>query len=302
MKNIVVILAVIAAGCSSVPAHDAPFAFSTEHFDVAAADPQQARRLAAHGEATWRLFADELGVSPPRARLVLVDGIGDGLYEPGRVIVDASADPGVLRHEIAHHFVAALLGSVPDWLNEGLAEYLQSVRVVEGRPVVSGLAAIHLDRILTGAQAPACRRRHADYTSSWWAVARLIEEGSGSLRERILALKGRTAPAGSAWRPPVRWEHELAETLATDRDGFARAAAARILARLGRLDALRDAVAGETSVGVRAVIAAELARAGEKQPLRDLLPEIECLHALALVSRSAGRGFDSVDDLRRWLE
>jgi hypothetical protein len=283
--------------------------FATEHFDVAAAgvDPDVARRIAAHAEQTWRLYATELEASPSRALLVLFPthahyaaaGVpADGLYLPGelaRILVPVDAGANVLRHEIAHHFGTAILGAQPEWINEGLAEYLENVRDLEGRPVISGLAPLRL------AGDGSHGHGHIDYAAAWRDVAYLIETGRGTLRERVDALPDRSDRAPADWRLPERWIAELRQSLLFDRDAATRIAAARALSDRGHVGALRESLETERIFGVRLAVSTELARAGEKGPLRELAPRIACPHALSIVSRSAGRGFDSVDELQEWL-
>ncbi len=308
MKTIVTtaILAAAALGCSTGVRIDPALervAFTTDHFDVAATgiDDDSARTVARHADELWRFYAAELDTTPLRALLVLVEGHGDGFYLPGRparIVVPIEAGANVLRHELAHHFAVALIGPQADWINEGVAEYLEQIRTIEGRTYVSGLAPHHLERVLRGERG-GHGHAHVDYSQAWWDVARILESGHGALRDRILALPSRDRVTTASI--PDRWHRELETLLVAGPSAPQRAQAAGALGLLGRRDALGEAFETEPVLPVRVLIAAELARHGDKGALRGLLAEIECRHGLDIVSRSAGRGFDSVGELDAWL-
>src|SRR5262249_15487543 len=102
----------------------------------------------------------------------------------------------VLLHELTHVFAGYALGSIPLWLNEGLAKYLESVVVEEGATVVGRpdrtTQALHghavtlptLDRLL-GADARTFY--HASTAASYYVAARgLVGTFMADQRDRFL--------------------------------------------------------------------------------------------------------------------
>ncbi len=192
------ILAVHGLGGCVLPSRFAPAAApvaSTEHVDasVTGAPASEGRRAAAILEEAWTPLARALGIRPERVEVhVYADraayraagGAGEGLYLPDerRIATFAPVDEHVLRHELAHHFAVGLVGVLPDWLNEGIAEYLEDPRPRAARPPAAG--AFPTGRFLY---------RPADYAHARDLVAWLVEAGEGTLAERLLALKRHAA-------------------------------------------------------------------------------------------------------------
>jgi hypothetical protein len=309
MRRITLLTAAAAAGCAAA---------------ARMADGDVAERGAAEAREAHELLAEALGISPVPARIAVYADRGSfvaatgepdarGLYRDGVVFTYAPVEPRVIRHEVGHHFATALLGGQPPWLAEGIAEVLEGARRIGGRARVPVVAPEHLERLLeTGAAfaAPSkSGRKHVDYASSWAAVASLLARGDGTLRERLERLGARrdAAPealapsAGELVRLAIGWKGELAELAAADFDPSIRASAARVLGRLGETGALRAAWETERWFPVQLAIAGALARNGEREALKALAPAVRCLHALAQVSRSAGRDFGTAEALRDWV-
>lgn len=53
-------------------------------------------------------------------------------------VVDVNNDQ-ILRHELTHHLVARLVGDVPRWVNEGIAEYLATASLDDGQARVGDI-------------------------------------------------------------------------------------------------------------------------------------------------------------------
>lgn len=88
-----------------------------------------------------------------------------------------------LRHEVAHGYLHAVIRNIPLWLDEGLAEYFEVPRGLNGlnRPHVRGMAS----RLAAGGWRPDLRRLESlstaaemsqlDYAESWAWVHFLLE-------------------------------------------------------------------------------------------------------------------------------
>jgi hypothetical protein len=287
----VLILAAAAAGCAT-PYDPAPTA-STAHFDVAGDDGGTLREA----EAAWALFEEALGVSPARAKLVVVrdqeefdrvagDAVGaQGVYVRGRILTFPQDDARVIRHEVAHHFAVALVGELAPALNEGIAEVLEGITRVDGRAHVPIVSAEHLDRLLSSGvvevKAEASQRHaHMDYAGAWALVAFALERETGTLAERLkaVAAKAPSLPtAGEVFAAAKRWAPELARIL---RDGVLdeRTAAARVLGRLGEAATLRGAFESERFPRVKIAIAGALARTGDGSALDEVRDWVGCPH------------------------
>jgi hypothetical protein len=286
----VLILAAAAAGCAT-PYDPAPTA-STAHFDVAGDDGETRREA----EAAWALFEEALGVSPARAKLVVVrdqeefdrvagDAVGaQGVYVRGRILTFPQDDARVIRHEVAHHFAVALVGELAPALNEGIAEVLEGIVRVNGRAHVPVVSPEHLERLLSSAvevkAEPAQRHAHVDYAGAWALVAFALERERGTLADRLKAVAAKTPSlptAGEVLAASKRWTPELARIL---RDGGIdeRAAAARVLGRLGEADALRGAFESERFPRVKIAIAGALARTGDGSAHDEVRDWVGCPH------------------------
>jgi HEAT repeat protein len=89
---------------------------------------------------------------------------------------------------------------------------------------------------------------------------------------------------------------ELARTL-DEGEIWERAAAARVLGRIGGVEALRRAFAREEeAVWVRAAAAGALARTGDRSAVREIRPFLCCEHALGQIAE-----VDTMEDLDAWL-
>ena len=318
MKNIAILLILAAVGCTAVAPH-IDVTRRTAHFDVAGADDALAREA----EEAWRMLAEVLQIEPARATIVAVadqaafdraapEAAGaQGLYRPrgATIITFPQDDPAVIRHEVAHHFAVALVGELSPALNEGIAEVLEGVTWIGGRVHVPVVSPEHLERLLeTGVveltSNPSHRHSHVDYAGAWALVAFALERETGTLRERLLAMASRSEvkppTAGELLAAAERWKPELG-SIVLNGEVRGRAAAARLLGRLGEVKALRTAFATERVVSPALAIAGALARHGEKAPLRSLIAFVAC-HLLREVSRSVGREFETVEALKVWLE
>lgn len=251
------IAAVAATACASPMRPSGPPTHRSDRVALHApgVDPAAAARVAQAAEETVALFEQALDVRLPELTIDLhpdrrayraAGGRGDGMYFPDdrRVLIFVSGDPHVLRHEIAHHAAVHVVGVLPPWLNEGIAEYLETIRSENGRAVVGGLAPHHLEATLSGATGPAAAggfHFHAlDYARSWALVAWLLEDSEGTLAERLESLR-RAAPVPIAelerrrratWRLPERWLKELESRAAAGDAASARAL--RLLEASGR--------------------------------------------------------------------
>jgi hypothetical protein len=145
-----------------------------------------------------------------------------------------------------------------------------------------------------------------NYSAAWAAVAVLVSGRTEPLGPLLQDLARRAPrlprlPSEAELLAAVRpWTADLAVALGSE-DDSRRAAAARVLGRLGETAPLRKAYRAEQPLWVRCAIAGALARNGRKEELREVFPRICCANALSQVSLAAGREFASLEDLERWL-
>jgi hypothetical protein len=302
------------------------------HF-ILTTDVNGGEETLAQAEEAYELFSELLGIRPPRANLVVLCdrecfsaafpslGAGaDGFYaaEPEPMIVTfPQGSPRVVRHELAHHFVRELVGGVPDWMNEGIAEILEGTARVEGVARLSLVVPDHLEHALEGHLEPpragsgAALHHHVDYPTAWATVAVLLDGGSGTPAERLLRLKDhavvdptRLVPAAGRLLELAKSRvGELARALRDGQDLWQRLPAARLLGRLGEASTLRGSWRPrEDPVILLAAVAGSLARCGDLSALRELRPRIGCGHVLSQVALSWGIRLDSFEELDRWLK
>ncbi|TGD72559.1 DUF1570 domain-containing protein [Mangrovimicrobium sediminis] len=172
--------------------------YDTWHFFLGEQRLQQAHiRLQVIGDAA-RYAAVQAQVWPDSQPTI-------GFYSPLRntayVSFDAQRPGEAMRtayHEISHLVSANLLGPTPPWLNEGLAEYFETMRVRgEGARFVLDRAHLQLlrrngvpalDDLLTkDRQAWHTQRRARNYAAAWSLVHFLMQDNAGryALKELI---------------------------------------------------------------------------------------------------------------------
>jgi len=142
--------------------------FRSEHFVVCSdADGKDVRESMADFETTYRalmalLFHEETKVPEPM-QVVLFAHLADlrkfvplaavAAFSPSQpgdpesaptILVETSLSEDArptFVHELTHAFVDRWFGRVPIWLNEGLAQYFESMRIEKGRIVLGEPAA-----------------------------------------------------------------------------------------------------------------------------------------------------------------
>src|SRR5262249_43119443 len=144
--------------------------------------------------------------------------------------VGSGPAPQSMAHELAHGFNRHYLGSLPRWLNEGLADYYSTVALEKDAVVLGGLLA--RDALYWGRPGP--RLDTGDLDGSFARIARtegvwaayftarnlvhLLNGGSADYRERFqryLALGAGGTPWRDAWTlafgdlPPGRLDQEV---------------------------------------------------------------------------------------------
>jgi hypothetical protein len=217
---------------------------------------------------------------------------------------------------VAHHFILDQLGPVPDWLNEGLAEHLESLSFGAQGWEVEAVAPDHVRSLLDPAWTAqrlddeVRAHRHTHYPAAWAVVAALMRKGKGDLAARVEALKDAAAIDPSDHAPGVEdlldWvrvaEGELADRMVGEESLDVRAACADLLGRVGARGELLRLLEEGAPKRVVAAAAGALARLGNPVPLKRLLPAICCSGVLWEVSRATGRRFGTVEGLAAWLE
>jgi hypothetical protein len=156
--RVLVVLAV--AGCANLPILICPkdggpewHELASPHFRLRTDVPlQRARRLIGEYEEIWTWMAPTIdhfapkGPPPSDTDLVLfaqprdlkaLEGRFDGIFvsEGDRpvIVMSGAGDLELFKHELVHRFLRARMRSIPIWLNEGLADYLSSARLVDGK-------------------------------------------------------------------------------------------------------------------------------------------------------------------------
>lgn len=300
----------------------------SRHFDLTLARGGAGDILAIADEA-YELYAELLDVRPPRCKVAVVDGPAElesvfgvdgkavsGVYirccEP-LIGVYPPADARVIRHEVAHHFLHHVLGEHPRWLGEGLAEILEQARRVHGRPTIALVDPEHIESYLDVRRRPAAAagpllHDHMNYSTSWAIAAWLLLRESGTLRERVSALRRHVGASPETLQPSedellgaaLTWTRDL-EQMLDHSDHARRAAGARVLGLIGETVPLRRAFQAEQPFWVRCAIAGALARNGIKDELREIVPQLCCENALFQVSLASGRAFTTQKDLEAWI-
>lgn len=283
-------------------------------------------RIAREADLAYELLSELLEVRPSRTHLAVVDGPLEldalaptdargsrGLYyaDPEPLIVTYDQDDlRVIRHEMAHHFVAAVAGGLPRWAAEGLCEILGGIRRAGGRVVAPLLVPDRLEMVLRCPEAHASPVDGAriDYTAAWAAVAVRLHRLPGRWSDRLRALE-RELRGVEPVAPPTEdllalaavRQAELAEALDAV-EPWDRAAAARTLGRLGAVEPLREAFRrpGERA-WVRTVLAGALARAGDRSAVEELRPRLRGGRDVSQLADAAGLGFTSLRELDAWL-
>jgi hypothetical protein len=170
---------------------------------------------------------------------------GDPESEPTILVETSLSDEArrVFLHELTHAFIGRTFSRVPLWLNEGLAQYFETMRVEPGRVVVgdpiegSGIPANQMPSLsaLLAADATtfyAGRNAHSvdgmyqqtSYYAGCWYLVHMFMHANENYRTRFLdfldALK-RREPAANAW---VRaFDETISRQLAVDYLEYLRA-------------------------------------------------------------------------------
>ena len=277
--------------------------YRTTHLELwTEADPPAARALVARLERVHLTLAATLAGprSPPgRLRVVLLPGQGGlaGLAgahvgalltlraEEPTAVADAGralAEPTLLAHELAHHLVERLLVAPPRWLDEGLAEALETAGDPAAAPGTiggwprwvrpgwrpePGFVRHLLD--WEGTPDPAAPRREA--SAAWLLVRFLLEEEPARLATWLRRLEAGLAarPAWGAVFP--EWDEGRLlgpERLEARALAFLAAGAAR---RAPSATAAAEAAPAEVSVAVRPAASADVRLVLLELPRRERL-------------------------------
>lgn len=182
-----------------------------EHFDWACKKLFKSK-LTLHGRTRVFIFATQRDLETFRSKASGASKPAAGLYLPGadgaQLVFSAEAmrlgengNGNVFLHENAHRVLRSLAGDLPCWLDEGLAEYLSSMRFTEeglemGAPIRRRLDCLRRQRNLPPlAGLFAVGHESADYVNedrqplfyseAWLLVATLAAVQEGPVSERL---------------------------------------------------------------------------------------------------------------------
>ena len=329
MKRAIVIVAAALSSCHAAGRPDPVYFDVTErlrHVDVTRGCGRW-ERLAQEADRAYDLLAELLEVQPPRVKLAVLEGPLEldalappeargsrGLYyaDPEPLIVTYDQDDlRVIRHEMAHHFVAELAPGLPRWAAEGLCEIFGGIRRSGGRVVAPLLVPDRLEMVLRcpEAHALASGTDRIDYTAAWAAVAVRLDRLPGGWADRLRALAREVRSGVEERTPPTMAILALATSRRADLvtaldslEAWDRASAARTLGRLGDAESLRAAFSrpGER-FWVRTAVAGALARAGDRSAVEELRPRLRGGRDVSQIADAAGLGFTSLAELDAWL-
>ena len=204
-----------------------------------------ARATASSVPTTVLVFRDRKSFDPYKpvfqGKPVAIAGLFAGREDANYIAIDAEQDTeayGVVFHEYAHFLVGNAAGSVPTWLNEGLAQVYQTFELRDGgRSAFLGLLDTNALRVLqtTRTLMPVTElaavtsssplynegdRRGLFYAQSW-ALVHYLSFGAparaGQLRRYLTSLDEGGAPADAfadAFGDPRQLDKELRDYLA----------------------------------------------------------------------------------------
>jgi hypothetical protein len=172
--------------------------------------------LFAHSADLHRFIPTEASAAFSRAQP------GDPGSRPTMLVETSLSDDGrrLFVHEMTHAFVERWLGLVPLWLDEGLAQYFETMRIERGRIVLGepagnyGLVATQLPgltALITAdraafyagheASVEGLYRQGSYYAASWFLVRMLMQDGGDYHRRfyRYLDALTQRVPPQAAW-------------------------------------------------------------------------------------------------------